>query len=203
MKHLKIAYDPEAERYFSTTREKVRIEDTDFTDVAGVVLTDGRAAFVDKVSETQFGIPIFMIVKNNYTSLDKATLEKIFHLMDCNHYDEKLYSRQIEAAAEEYEENVLPPFFKNLSKYFDQGNLQFDTPGHHGGQFFRKHPAGRYFYDFYGENVFRSDISSSDVKLGDLLIHEGPAYQAERHAAKVYNADKTYFVMNGTSTSNA
>jgi|GEM_PF-6134181 len=38
--------------------------------------------------------------------------------------------------------------------------------------------------------------------MGDLLIHEGPALEAQRHAARVYNADKTYFVLNGTSTSN-
>ena len=111
--------------------------------------------------------------------------------------------REIEAAASQYEEKVLPPFFKTLSKYVEKGNLQFDCPGHQGGQYFRKHPAGRFFYDFYGENVFRSDICNADVELGDLLIHEGPAMDAEEHAAKVYNADKTYFVMNGTSTSNS
>ena len=38
--------------------------------------------------------------------------------------------------------------------------------------------------------------------MGDLLIHEGAAAEAEKHAAKVFNADKTYFVLNGTSTSN-
>ena len=65
-----------------------------------------------------------------------------------------------------------------------------------------KHPAGRYLYEFYGENVFRSDLCNADVALGDLLIHEGPAMEAEMNAARVYNADKTYFVMNGTSTAN-
>ena len=38
--------------------------------------------------------------------------------------------------------------------------------------------------------------------MGDLLIHEGPALEAQKHAAKVFNADKTYFVLNGTSASN-
>ena len=41
-----------------------------------------------------------------------------------------------------------------------------------------------------------------DVKLGDLLIHEGYAHDAQAHAAAVYNADKTYFVLNGTSSAN-
>ena len=65
-----------------------------------------------------------------------------------------------------------------------------------------EHPAGRAFYDFFGENTFRADLCNADVALGDLLIHEGPALSAQKHAARVYNADKTYFVLNGTSTSN-
>ncbi|MBS6727317.1 MAG: ornithine decarboxylase, partial [Haemophilus parainfluenzae] len=81
-------------------------------------------------------------------------------------------------------------------------NIAFDCPGHQGGQYYRKHPAGRFLYDFYGENIFRSDICNADVKLGDLLIHEGAACDAQKYAAQVFNADKTYFVLNGTSSSN-
>ena len=97
---------------------------------------------------------------------------------------------------------MLPPFFKMLSEYVEMGNIAFDCPGHQGGQYYRKHPAGRFLYDFYGENIFRSDICNADVKLGDLLIHEGAACDAQKYAAQVFNADKTYFVLNGTSSSN-
>ena len=100
-------------------------------------------------------------------------------------------------------EEILPPFFDVLSEYSRRGNLQFACPGHQGGQYFMKHPAGRAMYEFFGENIFKSDICNADVDLGDLLIHEGPAMSAQTYAAKVYNADKTYFVMNGTSTSNS
>lgn len=89
-----------------------------------------------------------------------------------------------------------------LSEYVEMGNIAFDCPGHQGGQYYRKHPAGRFLYDFYGENIFRSDICNADVKLGDLLIHEGAACDAQKYAAQVFNADKTYFVLNGTSSSN-
>nr|VXZ92217.1 Ornithine decarboxylase, constitutive [Klebsiella pneumoniae] len=54
----------------------------------------------------------------------------------------------------------------------------------------------------FGENVFRADMCNADVKLGDLLIHEGSAKHAQKFAAKVFNADKTYFVLNGTSAAN-
>jgi arginine/lysine/ornithine decarboxylase len=39
-------------------------------------------------------------------------------------------------------------------------------------------------------------------EAGDLLIHEGSAKHAQKFAAKVFNADKTYFVLNGTSAAN-
>ena len=38
--------------------------------------------------------------------------------------------------------------------------------------------------------------------MGDLLIHEGPALDSQDFAAKVFHADKTYFVLNGSSASN-
>jgi ornithine decarboxylase len=50
--------------------------------------------------------------------------------------------------------------------------------------------------------VFRADLCNADVPMGDLLIHEGAPYEAQKAAAKAYNADKTYFVLNGTSASN-
>jgi arginine/lysine/ornithine decarboxylase len=35
-----------------------------------------------------------------------------------------------------------------------------------------------------------------------MLIHEGAAAEAQKYAASVFGADRTYFVLNGTSTSN-
>src|SRR4026208_225813 len=86
--------------------------------------------------------------------------------------------------------------------YDGEANIAFDCPGHQGGQFYRKSPAGQLFFKHFGESIFRNDLCNADVDLGDLLIHEGPAVEAQRHAAKVFGADKTYFVLNGTSTSN-
>lgn len=100
------------------------------------------------------------------------------------------------------EARFLPPFFKALKAYVEEHNLPFDCPGHQGGEFFRRHPVGEEFYQFYGETLFRSDLCNADVKLGDLLIHEGPALAAQKYAASVFHADKTYFVLNGTSSSN-
>ena len=40
------------------------------------------------------------------------------------------------------------------------------------------------------------------LELGDLLTHEGPALRAQQEAAKIFGAERTYFVLNGTSSSN-
>ena len=202
MPNLKIAYSPKVEQYFSTNRELVEITKTDFTDVAAIVLTSGDVGeYLERIQATNFGIPVF-VVQTEEEQVDPKFYDAIYHIQDLNGYDIKLYSRQIETAARLYEEKMLPPFFKMLSEYVEMGNIAFDCPGHQGGQYYRKHPAGRFLYDFYGENIFRSDICNADVKLGDLLIHEGAACDAQKYAAQVFNADKTYFVLNGTSSSN-
>ena len=202
MPNLKIAYSPKVEQYFSTNRELVEITKTDFTDVAAIVLTAGDVGeYLERIQATNFGIPVF-VVQTEEEQVDPKFYDAIYHIQDLNGYDIKLYSRQIETAAKLYEEKMLPPFFKMLSEYVEMGNIAFDCPGHQGGQYYRKHPAGRFLYDFFGENIFRSDICNADVKLGDLLIHEGAACDAQKYAAQVFNADKTYFVLNGTSSAN-
>jgi ornithine decarboxylase len=112
------------------------------------------------------------------------------------------YAKQVVASLVKYGKELLPPFFGGLMAYDGEANITFACPGHQGGQFYRKSPAGQLFFKHFGESVFRNDLCNADVDLGDLLIHEGPAVEAQRYAAKVFGADKTYFVLNGTSTSN-
>ena len=112
------------------------------------------------------------------------------------------YAKQVVASVIEYGTSLLPPFFGGLMAYDAGANVAFDCPGHQGGQFYRKSPAGQLFFKYFGESIFRNDLCNADVSLGDLLVHDGAAAAAERHAARVFGADETYFVLNGTSTSN-
>ena len=198
---LKIACTPAAAKYFTTKRKTVNPGLSDFTDVAAAVLTSEDTQVIRRIDASCFKIPVFLI-KTGDEAFDDDEIGSVYRIMDTDHFDKKLYSRQIEAAAAQYETNLLPPFFGALRDYVEEGNSEFDCPGHQGGQYFRRHPVGRLFYEFFGENLFRADICNADVKLGDLLIHEGCAYAAQQHAAHVFNADKTYFVLNGTSTAN-
>ena len=181
----------------NTARDVVTLDNTDFTDVAAVVvsLADTRSGVLALLRHTGFNLPVFVA---------NAFEEEVMHLPgvsgELNGEPQEWVA--LEAAAQAYEAALLPPFFETLTRYVDMQNSTFACPGHQGGAFFKKHPAGKQFYDFYGENVFRSDMCNADVKLGDLLIHEGSAKDAQKYAAKVFNADKTYFVLNGTSSAN-
>ena len=101
-----------------------------------------------------------------------------------------------------YSEDVLPEFFSKLVDYSEQYKYAWHTPGHLGGQGFLRAPAGVAMFKFFGENTFRSDLSISVPELGSLLDHEGAAGDAEANSARVFGADQTYYVLNGTSTVN-
>ncbi|EEP92637.1 ornithine decarboxylase SpeF [Yersinia kristensenii] len=203
MKKLNIAASTSAIPCFETQREVVDVLHTDFTDIAAVVLSvqDINNGVIESIHSLGLDIPIFAAVccEEELNTDVLPSLNGVFELCGDN---TDFYGKQLESAAEKYEKELLPPFFNTLKKYVEMGNSTFACPGHQGGQFFRKHPAGRQFFDFYGETIFRSDMCNADVKLGDLLIHEGAPCDAQKHAAKVFNADKTYFVLNGTSASN-
>jgi arginine decarboxylase len=108
----------------------------------------------------------------------------------------------IRAAVEKYHASLLPPFFGELVRYVNDYRYSWHTPGHMGGLAFLKSPAGRLFFDFVGERFLRADISSSVPELGSILEHEGVVEAAEANAARVFGADDTYFVTNGTTMSN-
>jgi arginine/lysine/ornithine decarboxylase len=112
------------------------------------------------------------------------------------------YAKQVVASIVDYGMSLLPPFFGGMMAYDVEANVSFACPGHQGGEFYRKSPAGQLFFKHFGEQIFRNDLCNADVDLGDLLIHVGAAVDAQRHAAAVFGADRTYFVLNGTSTSN-
>ena len=203
VKHLKIAFTDSVKPWISSIEDRtcIPINETDFTNIGAVVVSASEMDVLDNEQIRSFGIPVIvMVVDPSHTiSFD---MEQIGAVIDVTSTSINDYKGTIEQIVASYEVLILPPFFKALSDYVGDNNAQFDCPGHQGGQFFGKHPTGRAFYDFFGEHIFRADLCNADVKLGDLLIHEGYAHDAQAHAAAVYNADKTYFVLNGTSSAN-
>jgi lysine decarboxylase/arginine decarboxylase len=160
---------------------------------------------IQEIRERNDKVPIFLLGEPTNDAPPDMTMDMV---KEVNEYiwvmedTPEFIAGRITAAANRYHDNLLPPFFKELVTFSKDFEYSWHTPGHAGGTAFMKSPAGRIFHDFFGEQLFRSDLSISVGELGSLLDHSGPVGEAERYAAKVFGADQTYFVTNGTSTAN-
>lgn len=180
----------------------VQYDPQELTKVSAVVFdaADAKSGKISEVTERGWGIPVFVAAFGKDT--EELSFSGINGVVDLADGGSDLTARMIRSAAEKYEEEIVPPFFGALLKYHDRGFTAFDCPGHQGGDFYRQHPAGERFFNFYGPNTFRTDLCNADVAMGDLLIHDGPPVEATKNAARIFNADNTWFILNGTSSSN-
>ena len=108
----------------------------------------------------------------------------------------------VEKRLSDYIATLHSPFFGALVKYAEEYKYAWHTPGHMGGTGFLRTPSGTAFFKYFGENMFRNDLSVSVPELGSLLDHSGVTGDAERNSARVFGADQTYYVLNGTSNVN-
>ena len=148
-------------------------------------------------------IPIFLIADR--TLVSELPLEVVRQVHEYIHLfgdTPAFIANRVDFAVERYHETLLPPYFKVLKKYNDEGAYSWDAPGHMGGVAFLKHPIGMEFHKFFGENLMRSDLGISTAPLGSWLDHIGPPGESERNAARIFGADWTFFVLGGSSSSN-
>ena len=148
-------------------------------------------------------LPVFLLASRG--SLAEISADVLKHVNDYIWLFEDtpdFIGGRVAAAIDRYRAALLPPMFKALARFAGTYEYSWHTPGHAGGTAFLKHPAGRAFFEFFGEELFRSDLSISVGELGSLLDHSGPIGESERYAARVFGADRTYYVTNGSSTSN-
>ncbi len=148
-------------------------------------------------------IPIFLIADR--TLVSELPLEVVRQVHEYIHLfgdTPAFIANRVDFAVERYHEALLPPYFRELKKYTDQGAYSWDAPGHMGGVAFLKHPIGMEFHRFFGENLLRADLGISTAPLGSWLDHIGPPGDSERNAARIFGADWTFYVLGGSSTSN-
>lgn len=149
-------------------------------------------------------IPVFLLAKSSKAvpgiTEDVMTMvdEFVWMLEDTATF----IAGRVAAAVQRYREQLLPPYAKALAKYSRLREESFSAPGHQGGIGFTKRPAGRAFFDFYGENLFRTDMGIERGQLGSLLDHSGVVAESEAYAARVFGSHRTYNGVVGTSGSN-
>ena len=149
-------------------------------------------------------VPIFLMASRKIVGtigVEVATLadEFIWILEDTASF----IGGRVQASIDRYLETLLPPYAAALARYDREREYSWAAPGHQGGVAFLKSPVGRVFFDFYGENLFRTDMGIERGALGSLLGHSGPVGESERYAARVFGAHRSYTVLNGTSAGGA
>ncbi len=94
------------------------------------------------------------------------------------------------------------PFFSALRDYSRKPTGVFHAMPISRGKSLTKSKWIRDMMHFYGMNVFLAETSATSGGLDSLLQPHGPIKKAQELAARAFGARKTYFVTNGTSTSN-
>lgn len=182
------------------------------TDAAlGCVIVDwgkkglqGKAAqLIALVRRRGLDVPVILLVRRHrLEDIPVEVLDDVDGFVFLAEETPDFIAKNLVSRLRQYAESLKTPFFGALVDYAEQGNMLWTCPGHNGGAFYRRSPVGRIFVEHLGEAIFRDDLDNSVLQLGDLLTHEGPAARAEQAAAEIFGAERTYFVLNGTSTSN-
>jgi arginine decarboxylase len=161
------------------------------------------AAFLKTLRAHNKSMPVFLLADRSMaTSISAAVMQQADDFIWLLEDTPAFIAGRIIAAIQRYQEQLLPPMFRALVAFSKIHEYSWHTPGHTGGTGFLKSPVGQEFFSFFGENLLRSDLSVSVAELGSLLDHSGPIGAGEAYAATVFGADRTYYVTNGTSTSN-
>ena len=148
-------------------------------------------------------IPIFLMAERGEASaIPIEVMEQVDEFVWTLEDTSAFVGGRVVAAIRRYLIAVMPPLALATMKFTQEYEYSWHTPGHAGGTAFLKSPVGRIFFDYYGENLLRSDLSISVGALGSLLDHSGPMGAHERYAARVFGAHRTYSVTNGSSMSN-
>jgi arginine/lysine/ornithine decarboxylase len=160
-------------------------------------------ALLELVRARNDKIPIFLMAeRDEAASIPIDVMEMVDEFIWTLEDTAAFVGGRVAAAARRYLDVMLPPLAAALMKFSQEYEYSWHTPGHTGGTAFLKSPVGRVFFDYFGENMLRADLSISVGDLGSLLDHTGPIGEHEQYAARVFGAHRTYCVTNGTSTSN-
>lgn len=84
------------------------------------------------------------------------------------------------------------PYLDALKKYLSEDILPLDVPGHHMGNVQNK------LKTFLGSQLYRADVNAP-IGMDNLANPHGVLLEAERLMADFCNADKSFFLINGTS----
>jgi len=127
--------------------------------------------------------------------LNAACIRRVFYQVE---EPLELHLSILDGVADRYD----TPYFDNLQKYAQRPMGTFHAlPVARGKSIFKSNWI-RDMGKFYGLNLFLAESSATTGGLDSLLEPTGNIKIAQQKAARAFGADHTFFVTNGTSTSN-
>ena len=94
------------------------------------------------------------------------------------------------------EEQFKTPLFDAMVNLAEQRKVSFHTPGHKSGK-----GISTRFRKFVGPRIFSIDLTTLD-EVDSLHKPKGVIKEAQELAARAYGADRSYFLVNGTTAGN-
>jgi arginine decarboxylase len=199
---------------FSNTFEDGKIAFDNRKDIStivinyGIVTADNNnikacANLIDYMDNINPTLPIYLMSEDlSLVSVPNEILKKTNGYIVLGEDTPTIVAERILIRAESYLDNILPPIFKNLVEYVNRARQTWVVPGHGGGPALLETPVGMTILKFFGENIFRADVSTGIPHFGSVLEHTGSVAKGESEAAETFGSDLTFFVLNGGSTSN-
>jgi len=89
------------------------------------------------------------------------------------------------------------PFTRHLKEYVRKGNHSLCVPGHQ-----QRIPELELENSHFGEEILKTDVDIAVAGFGSLQSHSFVIGESEEYASKTFGSARTYYVLNGTSTSN-
>jgi len=148
--------------------------------------------------ELRSELDLYLLTDVSVEDIDKdihGNFRRVFYRLEDVH---ELHMTVIEGVRARYR----TPLFDALKRYAEKPIGNFHAlPIARGNSVFNSkwiHDMG----EFYGENIFLAESSSTSGGLDSLLAPKGPIKEAQEDAARAFGAQQTFFATNGTSTSN-
>lgn len=160
-----------------------------------------NAVVIDAIKAIRRELPVY-VLGDAIRGLDivnqSSSMESFFYRNDIISDPESILGYIIN----DFDDRNETPFWTAYKEYVLEANDSWHTPGHSGGASFRNSPYISDFYRFFGRNVFVSDLSVSVDSLGSLSDGTHAIGRAQANVASTFEVRQSYFVTNGSSTSN-
>lgn len=165
--------------------------------------TNNDASLIQLIRDIQAIRPnifIYILTSSNYYS---TIVSKVSEFRNVK-YNVKGdgYDSLWETIKRDLRNRMTTPFWDAYKEYALNANYSWHTPGHSGGKSFKKSPYLGDFFNFFGSNLFKADLSVSVDSLGSLFSGSGKVQEAQEYASKVFGTKRSFFGTNGSSTSN-